>query len=150
MQTNRDPMHAAGGDFITGQMQREQATSNQTLTARQRSKRVTLTMKDDYALVQWMHNREPQYGETPQDIFVQASAALNIPGLNSDHIRTRLIALADTLPKAKCAPLSLEQRIDRLERLGVIIARLRTNGDSGTVAELAFLADFENAVAQAS
>lgn len=145
MQTNRDPMHAAGGDFITGQLQREQLPSKQELKTRQRSKRVILTMKDDYALVQWMHNREPKYGETPQDIFVQASADLNIPGLNSDHIRTRLIALADTLPKAKGAPLSLESRIERLEKTVAILCDSRINGTLDA-SELAWLADFHNTI----
>ncbi len=150
---NRDVVHAAGGDFMTRQLAKEGSAmaaenSKQEQLAKEatpRKGRSVLSMAEDYRLCQWLHARQPKRGETPVDVFKEA-AELSIAILNADHIRTRLSELADTLPKAPEPSLTIYERIERLERLGAIIARQRIGGDPANVAELAFLADFEHNV----
>jgi hypothetical protein len=128
MSNNRDEMHAAAGAMFTKQVNAEKAGStgmamgvySEAKKPQNRGPRVVLNMKDDFRLTQWLHQREPVYNEQPADIFAQALIALvepSIEGLNVDHIKTRLAAFADSLPKAKGAPLSVEQRLERLEHV---------------------------------
>jgi hypothetical protein len=120
MSNNRDAMHAAAGAMFAKQVNQEQAPAEVTKKPQNRGPRVVLNMKDDFRLTQWLHQREPVYNEQPADIFAQALIELTQPsieGLNVDHIKTRMAAFADSLPKAKGAPLSVEQRLERLEHI---------------------------------
>jgi hypothetical protein len=154
METNRDAMHAAGGAFIVGQQKAEAATpvartdnahTERAAAQREaRGPRAVLDLREDYDLIAWMHCREPKWGETAADIFEQARAALpKITKLNVDHIKTRLDALSETLPKATppVRELTLEERIARTEKGLSIFAHWMLEAQS-TAPQLAWLADF--------
>lgn len=134
METNRDAMHAAGGSFMACQLQREQGASAAAPTTEKpkREPRAVLNLREDYDLTAWMHGREPKWGETPADIFEQARAALpQITKMNVDHVKTRLDALSETLPKATppVRELSDKERIERLEKI-ICCSSVRTSAQA--------------------
>lgn len=109
-----------------------------------RGPRSVLNLREDYELTDWMHTRTPTWGESAPEIFEQAKIALpHIDKLNVDHIKTRLAAFIETLPKA--APpvreLSFYERIDRLENLLSILCKDRID-NSATSADLAVMDGF--------
>lgn len=152
MTNNRDAMHAAGGAMFSKQVNREGAVSNSMGMAmgnatvievavkkpQNRGPRVVLNMKDDFRLTQWLHGRTPVYGEQATEILSQALSFFSgspIEGLNVDHVKTRLAAFADTLPKPVGAPLTLEEqvavlasRVAELERFKYHFAEWFTTG----------------------
>lgn len=126
----RDEMHAAGGAIIAANLANKGVISSVDAQAvekklekapQQRGPRVVLNLKEDYDVTAWLHGRDPKYGETPIDILNEAHEALPAMAarLNLDHIKTRIAAFGDTLPKAKppVVELTLYERVARLENL---------------------------------
>ena len=114
---------------------------NVAVNAAKRGEVKRLNMREDFLLNNWLHSREYKRGESIEQIVEQAKAALNIEGLNYNHIQFRLDTFKDTLPLPKPEPLSVLDRLHRLEKVAAILASGRINGTS-TSPELAWLADF--------
>lgn len=114
--------------------------------ANKRGPRAVLNLREDFEFTEWLHEREPKWGESPQDVYHEAIAAL--PALNGklnvDHVRTRLNAFADKLPKAKppVTERTLIERIEVLERGLAIFARSVVCQESISGPERAWLMDY--------
>lgn len=113
------------------------------VNAAKRAEARRLNMREDFILNNWLHSREYKRGESIEQIVEAAKQALSIEGLNYNHIQFRLETFKDTLPLPKPEPLSVLDRLHRLERAVSTLASGRINGNS-TSSELAWLADFIN------
>jgi len=114
---------------------------NGAVNAAKRAEARRLNMREDFILNNWLHGRVYKRGESIEQIVEQAKAELNIEGLNYNHIQFRLDTFKDTLPLPKPEPLSVLERLHRLEKVVSILASNVINGTS-TSSELAWLADF--------
>lgn len=135
MTQQRDDMHATGGAVMAAQLEREKASAAVASSEKKRvarSSRTYLDMVDDHDLVDWLKTRTPKWGETLQEVFEEAREAFpKMDKLNRDHIRTRMEKFADRLPKASppVVPLTVEQRLERAERLLAHFAGWLAAGD---------------------
>lgn len=139
METNRDQMHAAGGSFLAGQLQRESAAQKPALDSGR--KQQSLTQVEDYRLKDWLVKREWSHGETPKQVFEHAKNELGIASLTYNHVHYRIDEMREILPIPKSPPLAGEERLARVEKGLAIFARFVLYGEV-QAAGRAWLDDF--------